>query len=78
MEAEEQQEYMPPLSRREDDVLQLLATGMSLRGIAEDLGISLHTCRGYVKTRMVKLGAHSQLEAVLLAGQRSLLRAPAV
>jgi DNA-binding NarL/FixJ family response regulator len=78
MEAEEHQEYMPPLSRREDDVLQLLATGMSLRGIAEDLGISLHTCRGYVKTLMVKLGAHSQLEAVLLAGQRSLLRAPAV
>ena len=77
MEAEENRDYVPPLSRREDDVLQLLAKGLTVRAIAEGLGISVNTCRGYVKSMMVKLGAHSQLEAVLLAGERSLLRAPA-
>ena len=40
--------------------------------IAQRLGISLNTCRGYVKTMLRKLGAHSQLEAVAIASRQGL------
>ena len=55
------------LSRREREVLGLLTIGLDARSIALQLGISLGTCRGYVKTLLHKLGAHSQLEAVAVA-----------
>lgn len=55
------------LSRRERDVLSLLTVGLDARAIADQLGISLNTCRGYVKTLLHKLDAHSQLEAVAVA-----------
>ena len=68
--------YVPPLSRREHDVLQMLAAGVDVRGIAEQLGISLNTCRGYVKSLLAKLNAHSQLEAVVVANRHGLIHAP--
>jgi DNA-binding NarL/FixJ family response regulator len=55
------------LSRRERDVLAMLTVGLDVRSIADQLGISLNTCRGYVKTLLHKLDAHSQLEAVAIA-----------
>jgi DNA-binding NarL/FixJ family response regulator len=70
-------EYIPPLSRRESDVLQMLAIGMDVRAIADDLGISLNTCRGYVKSLLSKMNAHSQLEAVAVANRHGLIDAPA-
>ena len=63
----------PRLSRREIDVLGMLSLGMGTRSISDHLGISLHTCRGYVKSLLVKLDAHSQLEAV---AERQETRAP--
>ncbi len=68
-------EYIPPLSRRETEVLQMLAIGMDVRSIAEQLGISLNTCRGYVKSLLAKLNAHSQLEAVAVANRNGLIDA---
>jgi DNA-binding CsgD family transcriptional regulator len=70
-----QAEYVPPLSRRENDVLRMLSLGMDARAIAEHLGISVNTCRGYVKSLLAKLGAHSQLEAVAIANRRGLIHA---
>ncbi len=64
-----------PLSRRERDVLAMLTIGLDARAIAGQLGISLSTCRGYVKTLLRKLDAHSQLEAVAIARRRGLLDA---
>ena len=61
------------LSGREVDVLRLLAAGMDARVIAGQLGISLNTCRGYVKSLLSKLHAHSQLEAVATARRKGLL-----
>ncbi len=61
------------LTRREYEVLVLLAAGRDLRSICTKLGISLNTCRGYVKSVLTKLGAHSQLEAVVTAHERGLL-----
>jgi DNA-binding NarL/FixJ family response regulator len=58
---------LPKLTNREHQVLELLASGSDPRGIARELGISVSTCRGYVKTLLAKVGARSQLEAVAIA-----------
>ena len=62
-----------PLTDRERHVLQLLASGRDVRRIAGELHLSIHTCRGYVKSLLAKLGAHSQLEAVVIANTHGLL-----
>jgi DNA-binding NarL/FixJ family response regulator len=67
----------PPLSRRERQVLQMLAEGKDARGVAKELGITVNTCRGYVKNLLAKLGAHSQLQAVALARKHGLVDVPA-
>ncbi|MDQ2952403.1 MAG: response regulator transcription factor [Chloroflexota bacterium] len=61
------------LTQRERDVLRCMATAMDTRAIAEKLGISRHTARGYVQTVMEKLAAHTRLEAVLRAQALDLL-----
>jgi DNA-binding NarL/FixJ family response regulator len=66
--------YVPPLTRREQEVLQLLADGLDARAVAHRLGITLHTCRGYIKNLLLKLDAHSQLEAVAIATRNGLVR----
>ena len=69
-------EHLPQaaLSPREHDVLAMAAVGLDVRTTAQQLGISPSTCRGYVKTMLRKLGAHSQLEAVAIARRQGLLR----
>jgi DNA-binding NarL/FixJ family response regulator len=62
------------LTPRELEVLVLLGQGRDPRGIAKDLGVSLHTCRGYVKSILAKLNVHSQLEAVVVASRAGLIR----
>ena len=54
-------------------MLTYLSQGMQVPGIARALGISLHTCRGYVKTMHAKMGVRTQLEAVIKAQQIGLL-----
>jgi DNA-binding NarL/FixJ family response regulator len=66
----------PVLTPREQEVLELLGRGKDPRTIARELSISLHTCRGYVKSTLAKLDCHSQLEAVVTAGRLGLLRSP--
>ncbi len=63
----------PELTRREQQVLDCLGQGMQVKAIARVLGISQETCRGYVKSLHAKLGARSQLEAVVKAQQLGLL-----
>jgi DNA-binding NarL/FixJ family response regulator len=58
---------VPALTLRERDVLALLCRGRQVREIAGALHISVHTCRGYVKGLLGKLGVRSQLEAVMRA-----------
>jgi DNA-binding NarL/FixJ family response regulator len=61
------------LTRRELEVLGLLREGLDPQTIASRLGISVHTTRGHVKSVLLKLGAHSQLEAVVIAAREGLL-----
>ena len=68
---------VPTLTRREADVLRMMGAGHDTHAIARALGISIHTCRGYQKSMMAKLGAHSQLEAVVI-GTRAGLHRPLI
>jgi DNA-binding NarL/FixJ family response regulator len=52
------------LSRREHEVLEQLAKGAAYKQIAERLGISIETLRGYIKSVYHKLHVHSRGEAV--------------
>ena len=61
------------LTPREQSVLVLLGRALPPKQVAVELGISVHTCRGYVKSILNKLDSHSILEAVLTAQRRGLL-----
>jgi DNA-binding NarL/FixJ family response regulator len=63
-----------PLSQRELSVLVRMADGRDVTSIAHELHISSHTCRGHVKSVLSKLGAHSQLEAVIVAVRSGLIQ----
>jgi len=69
-------EAVPVLTQRELEVLTYLGQGMSTKGIARVLGITLNTCRGYVKSLHTKLEASSQLEAVIKAQNLGLIGTP--
>ena len=60
------------LTRREQQVLKLLATGAGTSAIAERLHISRFTVRNHIENILSKLGAHSRLEAVALAASDQL------
>jgi DNA-binding NarL/FixJ family response regulator len=66
-------EQLPDLTQRELDVLRLLAAGTPIKELAPALGLAVSTCRTYIKTLRQKLGASSQLDAVLKARERGLL-----
>jgi DNA-binding NarL/FixJ family response regulator len=68
--------WLPSLTQREQQVLQMLAAAIDTRRIARELGISVSTCRGYVKNVLAKLGAHTQLEAVVIATRHGMIDAP--
>ena len=58
---------LPELTRREREVLSLLARGEAVGGIARGLGLSVHTIRSHVRNILRKLRVSSQLEAVARA-----------
>ena len=64
------------LSRREADVLQLLADGASNPDIAIRLQLSPHTVRNHVQHIFARLGAHSRLEAVTIGLRGGLISPP--
>jgi DNA-binding NarL/FixJ family response regulator len=53
-----------PLSRRESEVLELLADGLGRRQIAEVLDISYETVKRHIGNAMRKYGVHTQEAAV--------------
>jgi DNA-binding NarL/FixJ family response regulator len=63
----ESDELRQRLTPREREVLQALADGKSNREIAEALFISVETQRTHMVNILSKLGAHSQLQALVVA-----------
>ena len=62
-----------PLTAREQEVLQLVAEGLSNKLIAARLGISEHTAKFHVNSILGKLGAQTRAEAVAQAARLGLL-----
>lgn len=61
------------LSEREIDVLAHVATGLQNGEIAVELAVTAETVKSYLRSALVKLGAHTRHEAVSLARRAGLL-----
>ena len=61
------------LTRRELEILRLVATGADTKATAERLHVSPATVRNHVQNIMGKLGVHSRLQAVAYATTHRLL-----
>ena len=64
---------VPSLTTAELEVLELLGRGLNPRTIAHRTGLSVEECRALLASVMTKLGAHSQLEAVVTANRYGLI-----
>jgi two-component system, NarL family, nitrate/nitrite response regulator NarL len=61
------------LTMREQEVLMLMMEGESTKQIARSLAIALSTARTHVQSVLVKLGAHSRLEATSMVARAGVL-----
>ena len=66
-------ELFEPLTPREKEVLQMLASGLGNKQIAAHLKISEHTAKFHVASILGKLGASSRTEAVSRGLRRGLI-----
>ena len=62
-----------PLSEREEEILRLVARGLSNREIADRLCLAPGTVKNYVTTILQKLGARDRTQAALRARELGLL-----
>ena len=62
------------LTPRERQILQLMATGLQNKEIAQRLSLSLATVRNHIHNTLEKLDVHSKLEAVSLAFRKGWVR----
>jgi LuxR family maltose regulon positive regulatory protein len=62
-----------PLSTREQDVLELLAAGLSNAQMAAQLVVTVGTIKTHIKSIYGKLGVHSRVQAVARAREVGLL-----
>jgi len=69
MTAECRDDRLGGLTRREDEVLRRIVAGQSTTRMAGEMGIAISTLRGYVKSILAKLGAHSRIEAAAIASR---------
>jgi DNA-binding NarL/FixJ family response regulator len=67
------EEVPPELTRREREILRLLAGGANTRVMAERLHVSPATVRNHVQNIFGKLSVHSRLEAAAYATRHGLL-----
>jgi PAS domain S-box-containing protein len=61
------------LTRRELEILRLMAGGANTKALAETLHVSPATIRNHAQNMFAKLGVHSRLEAVAYATRHRLL-----
>ena len=62
-----------PLSKREIQILQMVAYGSTTKEVAHDLGISPHTVKTHLERIFEKLGANDRAQAVAIAIRRGLV-----
>jgi DNA-binding NarL/FixJ family response regulator len=66
------------LTFREREILGLLTGGLTTRRIAQELCLSYQTVHSHIYSVFVKLGVHSQLEAVRFALDHQVVEAPGI
>jgi len=66
-------ELLEPLTKREREVLQMLAGGLANKEIAARLAISDHTVKFHVASILGKLGVSTRTEAVSVGIRRGLV-----
>ena len=69
-------EYGEPLTEREREILELVATGVANREIAYRLSISTNTVKVHLRNIFTKMGAASRTEATMIAVREGLVTVP--
>lgn len=64
------------LTEREREILALLVDGQNTAAIARRLGIAYSTARTHIQNLLIKLGAHSKVEAVAVSHHYNLVEFP--
>lgn len=67
-------EKSAPLTRREEELLRVLATGVSLTEAARLLYISVKTVKNHLSSIYQKFGCHDRAQAVLLAARMGIIQ----
>jgi len=62
-----------PLSRREAQIVQMVAYGATVKEVAHQLGISPHTVKTHLERVYEKLGANDKAQAVAIAFRKGLV-----
>jgi DNA-binding NarL/FixJ family response regulator len=62
-----------PLSKREAEILQMVAYGATTKEVAHDLAISPHTVKTHLERIFEKLGANDRAQAVAIAIRRGIV-----
>jgi DNA-binding NarL/FixJ family response regulator len=63
-----------PLSKREREILQMVANGSTTKEVARDLGISPHTVKTHLERIFEKLDANDRAQAVAIAIRTGLVQ----
>jgi len=69
----EEVELLDELTERQLEILGLIADGLPAKVISARLGLRETTVRNHIRGILIRLGCHSQLEAVALARRAGLL-----
>jgi DNA-binding NarL/FixJ family response regulator len=62
-----------PLTKRETEILEQIATGKSRKRVADELYIDLETVKSHVKNIYFKLDVHSKADAIRLAKENKFI-----
>lgn len=66
--------HITPLTKREEELLRVLATGVSLTEAAGLLYISVKTVKNHLSSIYQKFGCHDRAQAVLLAARMGIIQ----
>ena len=64
------------LTKRQVEILRLLADARTTAEIASELGLSQTTVRNYIANLLAAMGVHTRLQAVVAAARAGILDEP--
>lgn len=67
--AQSSESLLGKLTPRETEVLRRIVAGQATGPMSREMNVATSTLRGYIKSILAKLGAHSRLQAAAIASQ---------